>query len=109
MIGALEIGLGFALLLGLMFLGLHVATVMFIVAIVGAMLYLGQAAVFAFGTQLWAATEDFVLLSIPLGRYMARVLDVSGPRNRFERLIDTTTAMAALAIIQLLMRRLASY
>ena len=35
-------------------------------------------------------------------------------RNRrlakdFERLIDTTTAMAALAIIQLLMRRLASY
>ena len=30
-----------------------------------------------------------VLLSIPLGRYMARVLDVAGPRNAFERLIDT--------------------
>ncbi len=30
-----------------------------------------------------------VLLSIPLGRYMARVLDHGGPRNAFERLIDT--------------------
>ncbi len=30
-----------------------------------------------------------VLLSIPLGRYMARVLDRDGPRNAFERLIDT--------------------
>jgi TRAP-type C4-dicarboxylate transport system permease large subunit len=49
-----------------MFLGLHVATVMFAVALAGATLYLGQPAVFAFGTQLWAATEDFVLLSIPL-------------------------------------------
>ena len=30
-----------------------------------------------------------VLLSIPLGRYMARVLDRGGARNAFERLIDT--------------------
>ncbi len=30
-----------------------------------------------------------VALSIPLGRYMARVLDRGGPRNAFERLIDT--------------------
>ncbi len=30
-----------------------------------------------------------VLLSIPLGRYMARVLDRGDARNRFERLIDT--------------------
>ena len=30
-----------------------------------------------------------VVLSIPLGRYMTRVLDVDGPRNAFERLIDT--------------------
>ncbi|MFO0795859.1 MAG: potassium-transporting ATPase subunit KdpA [Gemmataceae bacterium] len=30
-----------------------------------------------------------VLLSIPLGRYMARVLDRGGARNAFERLLDT--------------------
>jgi K+-transporting ATPase ATPase A chain len=30
-----------------------------------------------------------VLLSVPLGRYMARVLDKAGPRNAFERLLDT--------------------
>jgi len=30
-----------------------------------------------------------VLLSIPLGRYLARVLDRGGARNAFERLIDT--------------------
>ena len=66
MIGPLEIGIGFVLMLALMFLGLHVATVMFIVAMVGATLYLGQPAVFAFGNQLWGATEDYVLLSIPL-------------------------------------------
>jgi len=30
-----------------------------------------------------------IALSIPLGRYMAKVLDRSGPRNAFERLIDT--------------------
>ena len=66
MIGPVEIGIGFALMIALMFLGLHVATVMFLVAMLGATLYLGKAAVFAFGNQLWGATEDYVLLSIPL-------------------------------------------
>src|SRR3712207_4711194 len=61
-------------MLVLMFLGLHVATVMFIVAIVGSTLYLGPAAVNAFGTQLWAATEDYVLLSIPLYILLGEIL-----------------------------------
>jgi C4-dicarboxylate transporter, DctM subunit len=56
MIGPLEIGLGFALMLLLMFMGLHVATVMAAVAMIGAVSYLGTPAVFAFGNQLWAAT-----------------------------------------------------
>ena len=30
-----------------------------------------------------------VVLSVPLGRYMAKVLDRAGPRNAFERLLDT--------------------
>jgi tripartite ATP-independent transporter DctM subunit len=73
-IGAGVIATGFVLLLVLMFLGLHVATVMFLVALAGAVIYLGQPAVFAFGTQLWAATEDFVLLSIPLYILLGEIL-----------------------------------
>lgn len=85
MIGAFEIGIGFVLLLVLMFLGLHVATVMFLVALAGATLYLGQPAVFAFGTQLWAATEDFVLLSIPLYILLGEILVRAGATDKMYR------------------------
>ena len=73
-VGPVEIGLGFALMLLLMFLGLHVATTMFAVACLGAVLYLGLPALNAFGTQLWAATEDYVLLSIPLYILLGEIL-----------------------------------
>jgi tripartite ATP-independent transporter DctM subunit len=82
MIGPLEIGIGFALLLVLMFLGLHVATTMFIVAMVGASLYLGKSAVFAFGNQLWGATEDYVLLSIPLYILLGEILVRGGATDK---------------------------
>jgi len=82
MIGPLEIGIGFVLMLALMFLGLHVATVMFIVAMVGATLYLGQPAVFAFGNQLWGATEDYVLLSIPLYILLGEILVRGGATDK---------------------------
>jgi tripartite ATP-independent transporter DctM subunit len=82
MIGPLEIGIGFALLLILMFLGLHVATTMFIVAMVGATLYLGKSAVFAFGNQLWGATEDYVLLSIPLYILLGEILVRGGATDK---------------------------
>lgn len=94
MIGALEIGLGFALLLGLMFLGLHVAVVMFIVAMLGATLYLGKSAVFAFGNQLWGATEDYVLLSIPLYILLGEVLVRGGATDKmYKSLADWLNAL----------------
>lgn len=82
MIGGLEIGIGFALMIGLMFLGLHVAVVMASVALLGAVLYLGTPAVYAFGTQLWAATEDYVLLSIPLYILLGEILVRGGATDR---------------------------
>ena len=82
MIGPFEIGIGFALLIGLMFLGLHVATVMFIVAILGAALYLGKPAMFAFGNQLWGANEDYVLLSIPLYILLGEILVRGGATDQ---------------------------
>jgi tripartite ATP-independent transporter DctM subunit len=82
MIGAFEIGIGFALMIVLMFLGLHVAVVMFLVAMLGATIYLGKAAVFAFGNQLWGATEDYVLLSIPLYILLGEVLVRGGATDK---------------------------
>ena len=82
MIGAAEIAFGFALMLVLMFMGLHVATVMAGVAMTGSVLYLGTPVVFAFGNQLWAATEDYVLLSIPLYILLGEILVRGGATDR---------------------------
>ena len=85
MIGATEIAIGFALMLVLMFVGLHVATVMCAIAMAGAVLYLGKPAVFAFGNQLWGATEDYVLLSIPLYILLGEILVRGGATDKMYR------------------------
>lgn len=85
MINAAEIFIGFSIMLALMFLGLHVATAMFITAILGAMLFLGTPAVYQFGGQLWAATEDYVLLSIPLYILLGEILVRGGATDKMYR------------------------
>jgi C4-dicarboxylate transporter, DctM subunit len=85
MIGVSEAAMGFGLLVVLLFLGLHVATAMFLVALVGAALYLSPALVDAFGTQLWGAMEDYVLLSIPLYILLGEILVRSGSTDRLYR------------------------
>jgi tripartite ATP-independent transporter DctM subunit len=85
MIGVTEAGLGFLLMVGLLFLGLHVATSMFAVAILGAVLYLSPALVNAVGNQLYAAMEDYVLLSIPLYILLGEILVRSGSTDRLYR------------------------
>ena len=92
MIGSLEIGLGFVLMMALMFLGLHVATTMFITAIVGGTLYLGMPAVMAVGNQFWAANEDYVLLSIPLYILLGEILVRGGATGKmYQSLADWLT------------------
>ncbi len=89
MIGALEIGLGFGVMLVLMFIGLHVATAMFLTAMLGAVLYLGTPAVQALGNQLWAANEDYVLLSIPLYILLGEILVRGGATDKmYQSLAD---------------------
>lgn len=85
MIGVTEAALGFLLLIVLLFAGLHVATAMAIVAFLGASLYLGPPLVSAFGTQLWGAMEDYVLLSIPLYILLGEILVRSGSTDRLYR------------------------
>ena len=85
MIGVTEAALGFLLLIALLFAGLHVATAMAIVAFLGATLYLGPPLVAAFGTQMWGAMEDYVLLSIPLYILLGEILVRSGSTDRLYR------------------------
>ena len=85
MIGVTEASIGFLLLIGFLFLGLHVAVAMFLVALLGAALYLGPPLVAAFGTQLWGAMEDYVLLSIPLYILLGEILVRSGSTDRLYR------------------------
>lgn len=85
MIGVGEAATGFGLLVALLFLGLHVATAMIVVAVLGASLYLSPALVEALGTQLWASMEDYVLLSIPLYILLGEILVRSGSTDRLYR------------------------
>ena len=48
MIGVTEASIGFLLLIAFLFLGLHVAVAMFLIALLGAALYLGPPLVAAF-------------------------------------------------------------
>jgi C4-dicarboxylate transporter DctM subunit len=76
--------LGFALMLGLMFLGFHVAVVMFATALAGAAL-IGAPIVLAAGTQLWGASDNFVLLAVPLFVLLGEILVRSGITDRMYR------------------------
>lgn len=76
---------GFILLLTLMSIGLNVACVMFIVAILGAGLYLGLPVVMDFGTQYWGAANNFVLVAIPLFVLLGELLVQGGFTERMYR------------------------
>ena len=76
---------GFALLIGLMSLGLHVAFVMFAISMAGAVLYLGTPAVLEYGTQYWGATNNFVLVAIPLFVLLGELLVRGGFTDRMYR------------------------
>lgn len=76
---------GFALLIGLMSLGFHVAFAMFAVSILGAWLYLGIPATLEYGTQYWSATNNFVLVAVPLFVLLGEILVRGGFTDRMYR------------------------
>ncbi len=77
-----EVLIGLALMLGLMFLGFHVALSMLVVGLVGAMAHFGMPAINALGEQLWAAGEDYLLLSIPLYILLGEILMRGGATDK---------------------------
>lgn len=81
-IGLLPVALGFGLMLALMFLGLHVATAMFLTAVLAIQIYFDGALLAVYGTQLWSAMEDYILLSVPLYILLGEILVRSGATDR---------------------------
>ncbi|MGD1927208.1 MAG: TRAP transporter large permease [Paracoccaceae bacterium] len=81
--------IGFAIMLGLMFIGLHVGVVMLAVGILGALVYFGPPVLFSFGTNLWSVMNDFLLTTIPLFVLLGELLLRSGiTKNMYDSLSD---------------------
>ncbi len=79
------VGMGFALLILLMSLGLHVAFVMFFLSLLGAVVYLGVPAAMEYGTQYWSANNNFVLVSVPLFILLGELLVRGGFTDKMYR------------------------
>ncbi|MGK7867461.1 TRAP transporter large permease [Falsiroseomonas sp. E2-1-a20] len=80
--GVTEAAIGFALMLAMLFAGLHVGVAMAAVALLGADLYLGAPVINALGTQLWGATDSFTLLAVPLFVLLGELLVKGGATDR---------------------------
>lgn len=62
--------------------GLHVATVMALIAVIGALVFLGPSAVFNIGNLTWATSNEFLLISAPLFILTGDLLLRSGVTDR---------------------------
>ncbi len=76
---------GFFLLVGLMCLGFHVAFVMFLISVLGAWIYLGTPLLLEYGTQSWSASNNFVLVAVPLFVLLGELLVRGGFTDRMYR------------------------
>lgn len=89
MIDATGALIGFVIMLGLMFVGLHVGIAMLFTGILGALVYFGPAVLFSFGTNLWSVMNDFLLTTIPLFVLLGEILlrsDIT--KNMYNSLAD---------------------
>ncbi len=76
------VAIGFGGMMVLLFLGLHVATTLFLTALAAILTYFGPQMLNVYGTQLWSAMEDYILLSIPLYILLGEILVRSGATDK---------------------------
>jgi tripartite ATP-independent transporter DctM subunit len=76
---------GFLLMLGLMALGLHIATVMFVLGVLGAGLYFGAPAVNALGVVYFEQMNADLLMALPLFILLGEILVRCGSSDRMYR------------------------
>ncbi|MEE4119034.1 MAG: TRAP transporter large permease subunit, partial [Paracoccaceae bacterium] len=94
MIDPLGAALGFVIMLGLMFIGLHVGVAMVATGVLGALVYFGPEVVTAFGPKLWSVMNDFLLTTIPLFVLLGELLLRAGiTRNMYASLSDWLTRL----------------
>jgi C4-dicarboxylate transporter DctM subunit len=82
MISITAVAIGFAGMIVLLFLGLHVATALFLTAVIAIQICFGGSLLSVYGTQLWSAMEDYILLSIPLYILLGEILVRSGATDK---------------------------
>ncbi len=82
MISITAVMLGFAGMIALLFLGLHVATALFMVAVAAVYFYFDGVLLNVYGNQLWGAMEDYILLAIPLYILLGELLVRSGATDK---------------------------
>src|SRR5215207_2402925 len=82
MISITAVAIGFGGMIVLLFLGLHVATALFLTAVIAIQIYFGGSLLNVYGTQLWSAMEDYILLSIPLYILLGEILVRSGATDK---------------------------
>lgn len=88
MIGIEGAVIGFALLLFLLLIGLHIAVALFSVAVLGAWVFFGDAMFRPFGTMMWGTLNNFLLVAIPLFIFMGEVLVRGGVTERMYRALS---------------------
>ena len=85
---------GFLIMLGLMFIGLHVGIAMLATGVLGAIIYFGPPVLLSYGTNLWAVMNDFLLTTIPLFVLLGEILLRAGiTRNMYSSLTDWLSRM----------------
>ena len=72
----------FVALLVLLGAGLHVATVLFLLGLLGAVFFFGADIVLAFGDVNWNTVNDFILTAVPLFILLGEILLRSGLADR---------------------------
>jgi C4-dicarboxylate transporter DctM subunit len=74
----MNIVIGFAILFGIMALGIHIASAMFIMGVSVGFLTIGKAVINTFGNQVWNVLNNFVMTSVPLYLLLGELLMRSG-------------------------------
>ena len=91
MLGVEGAAVGFGLLLFLLFIGFHIATALFLVALTGAYLFFGDSMIRPFGTMMWGTLNNFLLVAIPLFVLMGEILVRGGVTQRMYRALSDWT------------------
>ncbi len=74
----MQILVGFGILFLLLAIGVHVASVLFVIGAGGAWMTLGSAVLLDFGNQVWSVLNSFVMTAIPLFVLLGELLLRSG-------------------------------